>query len=147
METTEYLTIAEASARSGLSQDTLRYYDRLGLLPNLKRNGGRRMFSELNMHALMVITRLRDTGMPLAEIRKFMQASGPGLADTRLKLFRRHRAKVEERLEMFRKVMLLLDFKVWFYEEARRLGGLEKVLPFEEAVARYRRETGRSTDW
>ena len=147
MQEQQYIAIAEASARSGLSQDTLRYYDRLGLIPSLKRNGGRRMFSERSMHALLVISRLRDTGMPLAEIRKFMQASGATLVDTRLHLFRKHRAIVEERLALFRKVMLLLDFKVWFYEEAKRLGGLEKVLPFEESVARYRRETGRSTDW
>ena len=147
MQEQKYIAIAEASARSGLSQDTLRYYDRLGLIPRLKRNGGRRMFSELDMHRLHVISCLRDTGMPLAEIRKFMQASGPALVETRLKLFRKHRAMVEERLALFRKVMVLLDFKVWFYEEAKRLGGLEKVLPFEESVARYRRETGRSTDW
>ena len=129
MQGQKYIAIAEASARSGLSQDTLRYYDRLGLIPYLKRNGGRRMFSERSM------------------IRKFMQASGATLVDTRLHLFRMHRAIVEERLALFRKVMLLLDFKVWFYEEAKRLGGLAKVLPFEESVARYRRETGRSTDW
>ncbi len=147
MQEQKYIAIAEASARSGLSQDTLRYYDRLGLIPSLKRNGGRRMFSERSMHALLVISRLRDTGMPLAEIRKFMQASGAALVDTRLQLFREHRAKVEKDLEVFRKAMALLDFKVWFYGEAKRLGGLEKVLPFEESVARYRRETGRSTDW
>ena len=69
MQEQQYIAIAEASARSGLSQDTLRYYDRLGLLHTLKRNGGRRMFSELDMHRLHVISRLRDTGMPLAEIR------------------------------------------------------------------------------
>ena len=147
MQKQKYIAIAEASARSGLSQDTLRYYDRLGLIPRLKRSGGRRLFSELDMHRLHVISCLRDTGMPLAEIRKFMQASGPALVETRLKLFRKHRAMVEERLALFRKVMVLLDFKVWFSEEAKRLGGLEKVLPFEESVARYRKETGRSTDW
>lgn len=147
MQEQKYIAIAEASARSGLSQDTLRYYDRLGLIPSLKRNGGRRMFSERSMHALLVISRLRDTGMPLAEIRKFMQASGATLVDTRLHLFRKHRAKVEKDLEIYRKAMVLLEFKVWFYEEAKRLGGLEKVLPFEKTVARYRKETGRSTDW
>lgn len=147
MKTKQFLTIAEASTQSGISPDTLRYYDRLGLLPQLKRSGGRRMFSEIDMHKLLVISKLKSTGMPLANIRKFMQVSGPDKVDTRLKLFRQHRIKVEEKLEAFRKVMILLDFKVWFYEEAKRLGGLEKVLPFDRALARYRKETGRSTDW
>lgn len=143
----ELLSIAEASARSGLSPDTLRYYDKLGILPNLRRNGGRRSFSEQDMAALSLISCLRDTGMPLKSIRAFMQASGPRTPDTRLAILRRHLAEVDEKLETYRKTRLRVEFKIWFYEEAKRLGGVAKLPPLDELLKQYRKETGKSTHW
>ena len=147
METTGYFSVAEASARSGFSPDTLRYYDRLGLLPRLRRKSGRRAFSEEDLATLSLVASLRDTGMPRASIRAFMQASGPRTVDTRLSLLRRHRAEVERNLETFCKAKRHVDFKIWLYEEAKRLGGLAKLPPFDTLLERYRKETGQSTDW
>ncbi|MBR0056188.1 MAG: MerR family transcriptional regulator [Kiritimatiellae bacterium] len=143
----EPLSIAEASARSGLSPDTLRYYDKFGILPNLRRNGGRRSFSGQDMAALSLISCLRDTGMPLKSIRDFMRAAGPRTADARLAILRRHLAEVDGKLETYRKARLRVEFKIWFYEEAKRLGGVAKLPPLDELLKRYRKETGKSTDW
>ena len=92
MKTERFLSIAEAAGRSGLSPDTLRYYDRLGLLPGLSRRSGRRAFTERDLAVLSLAACLRDTGMPLKSIRDFMQASGADLADTRLAILRNHLA-------------------------------------------------------
>ena len=143
----QHLSIAQASERSGLSPDTLRYYDKLGILPNLRRTGGRRRFSEGDLAALSLVSCLRDTGMPLKSIRDFMQAAGPRTADTRLSILRGHLATAEAQLETFRKARLRVEFKIWFYEEAKRRGGIDRLPPLDDLLARYRKETGKSTDW
>ena len=147
MNTTGHLSISEASARSGLSPDTLRYYDRLGILPRLRRTGGRRRFSEDDLAALALVVCLRDTGMPLASIRDFMQASGPGTPDTRLAILRRHRAEVATRLDEYRRAERRVDFKIWYYEEAKRRGGIDRLPPPPDLIKQYRKETGKSTNW
>jgi DNA-binding transcriptional MerR regulator len=140
-------SIGEASERTGLGEHTLRYYDKLGLLPGLGRRSGRRAFSENDLAALSLVACLRDTGMPLTSIRDFMQAAGPRTADTRLAILRAHRDAVEAQAETYRKARLRIDFKIWYYEEAKRLGGVAKLPPLDILLARYRRKSGRSTDW
>ena len=162
MKPTKLLSIAEASARSGLPPDTLRYYDRLGLLPHLRRTSGRRRFSEDDLAALSLVVCLRDTGMPLASIRDFMRASGPGTPDARLAILRKHRAEVSARLDEYRRAdrhdavvvgveyrraERRVDFKIWYYEEAKRLGGIARLPPLSALLKQYRKETGKSTNW
>lgn len=141
------LAIGEASERTGLGEHTLRYYDKLGLLPGLGRRSGRRAFSEDDLAALALIACLRDTGLPLKSIRDFMQASGPRTADTRLAILRAHRDAVDAQAETYRKARLRIDFKIWYYEEAKRLGGVAKLPSLDVLLARYRKQTGRSTEW
>ena len=147
MKPTKLLSIAEASARSGLPPDTLRYYDRLGILPHLRRTRGRRRFSEDDIAALSLVVCLRDTGMPLASIRDFMRASGPGTPDARLAILRKHRAEVSARLDEYRRAERRVDFKIWYYEEAKRLGGIDRLPPLSDLLKQYRKETGKSTNW
>ena len=147
MKPTKLLSIAEASARSGLPPDTLRSYDRLGLLPHLRRTSGRRRFSEDDLAALSLVVCLRDTGMPLASIRDFMRASGPGTPDARLAILRKHRAEVSARLDEYRRAERRVDFKIWYYEEAKRLGGIARLPPLSALLKQYRKETGKSTNW
>ena len=147
MKPTKLLSVAEASARSGLPPDTLRYYDRLGILPHLRRTSGRRRFSEDDIAALSLVVCLRDTGMPLASIRDFMRASGPGTPDARLAILRKHRAEVSARLDEYRRAERRVDFKIWYYEEAKRLGGIDRLPPLSDLLKQYRKETGKSTNW
>ena len=147
MKRTNNLSISEASARSGLPPDTLRYYDRLGILPHLRRTSGRRRFSEDDIAALSLVVCLRDTGMPLASIRDFMRASGPGTPDARLAILRKHRAEVSARLDEYRRAERRVDFKIWYYEEAKRLGGIDRLPPLSDLLKQYRKETGKSTNW
>ncbi len=143
----KYLGVAEASERSGLGEHTLRYYDRLGLIPGLKRSSGRRVFSEEDLAALSLVACLRDTGMPLKSIRDFMQATGPKTPDTRLAILQAHRKVVLAKLEDYRKASRRIDFKIWYYEEAKRLGGVDKMPPLSDLIARYHKETGKPINW
>ncbi|HZU93914.1 MAG TPA: MerR family transcriptional regulator, partial [Microbacterium sp.] len=67
------LTIAEVAERTGLSPHTLRYYERDGLLlRDVERApSGRRAYSEDDVNGIQVVARLRATGMPVAEIRRY----------------------------------------------------------------------------
>ena len=141
------VSIAEASRASGVGEHALRYYDRLGLLPGLRRTSGRRQFSDQDLAALSLVVCLRDTGMPLKTIREFMAATGPGTPDVRLAILRKHRADVAARLDEYRRAERRVDFKIWYYEEAKRRGGIGKLPPMSDLLSQYRRETGKPTNW
>lgn len=85
--------------------------------------------------------------MPLKSIRDFMQASGEGMADERLAILRGHLAAVEAKLETYRKARLRVEFKIWYYEEAKRRGGIEKLPSLPDLLRQYRKETRKSTNW
>jgi DNA-binding transcriptional MerR regulator len=66
------LTPGEVAARSGFSLDTLRYYERIGLLDRPERSpSGHRRFGEEDLEWLEVLRCLRDTGMPIAQMRRY----------------------------------------------------------------------------
>ena len=70
-------SIGEAAAKCGLSQRTLRWYERIGLLANIERGGdGRRRFSEGDLEWLSLLTKLRATGMPVRDMHGTPSWSG-----------------------------------------------------------------------
>ncbi|RWE23607.1 MAG: MerR family transcriptional regulator [Mesorhizobium sp.] len=68
------MLISEAASASGLTIDTIRYYEKLGLLPKIaRRRDGRRDFSAENVDWLILLFSLRETGMPMERMRYFAQ--------------------------------------------------------------------------
>ena len=65
-------TISEAARRMGVAPSTLRYYDKEGLLPNLKRKNGQRIFEENDLRMLALLSCLKNTGMPLKQIHRYV---------------------------------------------------------------------------
>ena len=112
-------SIGEAAAKCGLSQHTLRWYERIGLLANIERGGdGRRRFSERDLDWLSLLTKLRATGMPVRDMRRYAELvrSGAGQAE-RVELLKKHRAEVRRALASQRECLRLLDAKIGHYEE------------------------------
>src|SRR6266545_4497808 len=97
----EGLTIAEVAARTGLTAHTLRYYERDGLMepPSRGWNGPRR-YSAQDLGVLTLLTRLRATGMSIAETRRCgdLCRQGPSTMEARRQLLEEHRAQVLERI-------------------------------------------------
>ncbi len=107
----------EAAAKCGLSQHTLRWYERIGLLGTIDRGGdGRRRFSDRDLEWLSVLTKLRATGMPVRDMQRYAELvrSGAGQAE-RLELLKRHRAEVRRALASQRECLKLLDTKIGYY--------------------------------
>jgi DNA-binding transcriptional MerR regulator len=112
-------TPAETSRRSGFSLDTLRYYERIGLLSEIDRTpGGQRVFSDDDLGWLGLLRCLRDTGMPINQMCRFAELARTGdqtIAD-RVTLLREHAAAVEEQMELLDRQFRHLREKIRYYE-------------------------------
>lgn len=141
-------TIAEAARKSGYDAETLRYYEREGLLRGIARKGARRVYTEENLRAISLITCLKKTGMPLKAIKEYvaLTARGDRTVAKRLDLMRRHSREVARQLEEVTRFKERIDFKVWCYETAQR-EGLSAISDIDAVLARYRRETGRDVSF
>jgi DNA-binding transcriptional MerR regulator len=115
-------SISEAAEKCGLSQHTLRWYERIGLLGPVARDAnGRRRFSDGDLGWLDLITRLRETGMPVSDMQRYaaLVRSGAGEAE-RLELLRRHRDEVRRALTAQRECLKLLNSKIDVYSRRVR---------------------------
>ena len=85
----------EAADKCGLSQHTLRWYERIGLLTPVERGSdGRRRFSDADLDWLALLTKLRATGMPVREMQRYAELVRSGAHhQERIELLRRHRAR------------------------------------------------------
>jgi DNA-binding transcriptional MerR regulator len=110
-------SIGEAAEKCGLSQHTLRWYERIGLLGSIARGGdGRRRFSDSDLDWLSLLTKLRATGMPVRDMQRYAELvrSGAGQAE-RMELLTRHRDEVRRALAAQRECLKLLDSKISYY--------------------------------
>jgi DNA-binding transcriptional MerR regulator len=112
-------TPSETSRRSGFSLDTLRYYERIGLLSEIDRTpGGQRVFSDDDLGWLGLLRCLRDTGMPIAQMRRYAQLARDGehTTDERHELLCHHAARGEEQMRLLQRQYDHLREKIRFYE-------------------------------
>ena len=113
------LLIGDVARLSALSIDTLRYYDRAGLLGAVRRDsGGRRVFDRDTLGLLDVVLRLRRTGMPVQDVRHFVDLvrSGDSERAGRLELLRAHRRRMLEQLDQLRDDLAVIDWKIAAYQ-------------------------------
>jgi len=111
-------TIGEVAEKCGLSQHTLRWYERIGLLGHIERGSdGRRRFHDNDLDWLSLLTKLRATGMPVRDMQRYAELvrSGAGHAE-RLDLLIKHREEVRRALAAQRETLKLLDAKIDSYE-------------------------------
>jgi MerR family transcriptional regulator, aldehyde-responsive regulator len=122
------LTPAEMSARSGVSIDTLRYYEREGLLAGVARAGsGHRRYREADVRWVEVLRCLRHTGMSIDQLRHYCElgAQGDRTVPERLAQLRGHREVVEQQMAGLRRALDLIDHKIDSYE-AIQTGGEQR---------------------
>ncbi len=118
-------TIAEAAERLGLTPDTLRYYERDGLLlaaPD-RASSGHRRYTDDDLGWLTMITRLRATGMPIRLVREYADLCrrGDGNELARLDLLYQHRDRVLSQLAEVTEHLGAISLKIGIYEERLRV--------------------------
>ncbi|KQY55764.1 MerR family transcriptional regulator [Aeromicrobium sp. Root495] len=120
-------TIAEAVEITGLTAHTLRYYERDGLLlTDVDRDSaGRRLYSEGDLTWIELVTKLRSTGMPIRDVRRYAELvrAGEHTQGERLALLRSHRAHVMEQLAEITDHLGAIDRKIGIYEDRLSVRG------------------------
>lgn len=113
-------SIGEISKMFQLPISTLRYYDKEGLFPHLKRVNGVRQFSESEIETLRVIDCLKKSGLEIKEIKEYMSLCS--LGNTTLKqrkeIFEKQKEEVLQEMEKLQKVLSMLNYKCWYYDQA-----------------------------
>ena len=137
-------TVGEIAKKLNVTASTLRYYDKEGLLPFVKRSdGGIRIFSDDDMSSLKVIECLKKTGMPIREIGAFIDLcmQGDATISRRLALILAQKKAVEARLDELRQTQEMLEYKQWYYETAQAAGScaVHGTLTEQDVPARFRR--------
>ena len=133
------MRIGEVSKITGLSEHTLRFYEKSGLLPMLaKRRGGVRDFCENDLRALGIIECLKKTGMTLAEIRQYMEwnAQGDKTIKQRYDMFIQRRDAVMQQMNDMQKTLEMVNYKIKYYATfggtAFNILNMDYSMPFEE---------------
>ncbi|HEX3493198.1 MAG TPA: MerR family transcriptional regulator [Streptosporangiaceae bacterium] len=127
----EGLSIAEAAHRTGVSAHTLRYYERAGLVisPVDRTLGGRRRYRAQDLKWIKICTKLRATGMPIKDMRRYAElvAAGPGNEQQRLELMEAHRTVVLDRLAEIQENLKVIDHKIDVYRGHLEAGDADQL--------------------
>lgn len=112
-------TIKQISKILGLSIYTIRFYDKEGLLPFVSRNkSGNREFTESDLNLFKMICCLKNTGMKIKDIKKYVDLcmEGASTIDLRKNLFLEHQKEVINQLDALNKNLDLIHLKIEMYE-------------------------------
>lgn len=129
------LTIADASSALGMTAHTLRYYERAGLLPKITRtDGGIRRYRSEDVQLLRFLSRLRMTGMPIRQVRKYSELvrQGDHTMPERRQMLEQHRAEVQAQISQLQRNLEVLNLKIGLYEQ----GWVHGVSPTNECSSK-----------
>lgn len=113
-------TIKQVSEKTGITSHTIRYYDREGLLPLVERTSGNiRNFSDEDIQWLNLICCLRNSGMPVHQIKEFMDLclQGEKTCEERRTILLEHRKRILAQLQMLNTSLDIINFKIDHYKE------------------------------
>lgn len=119
----KYRSIGEAAAALDIPDSTIRYYEKMGLLPLIERDkAGRRIFSEDQMALLGTVMCLKNTHMPISDIKQYVDwiVEGESTLERRLEMMNRHKQAVLDEIALMTESLKGIDYKIDRY--ARLLG-------------------------
>lgn len=121
------MLISEVSEKYNLTQDTLRYYERVGLIPKVPRmKNGIRNYDEESCSWIEFIKCMRSAGLPIEVLIEYVQLSkeGNSTISARKQLLVEEREKLKHRIEEMQQTLERLNYKISIYEEAEKTGVL-----------------------
>ena len=112
-------SIGEFSKVTGLGIHTLRYYEHEGLIIPLRNSSNRRRYSEKDIAWISFIKRLKATGMPIKEIKRYaaLRAKGDVTLSERMEMLIQHRQSLNEQIRRLQEHEAMLDEKIAFYRQ------------------------------
>lgn len=148
-------SIGQVADQLGISIDTIRYYDKEGLLPFIKRSeNGRRIFTDNDVHLMRTIICLKNAGVPVTEIADFIQMrlQGDATLKRRYQLLEDHETDLRTKINDLQDTLAYLQFKKWYFETALAAGtekihfvpGTNEVVPdLADQYAAHLKSTGQ----
>jgi len=115
------MKIAEVSEHYGISSDTLRYYERIGLIPPVTRNvSGIRNYGELDIRRVEFVKCMRSAGLPIEVLIDYMELvqQGDQTVEARREILKEQRGLLAARMQEMQKTLDILDHKIEVYENA-----------------------------
>ncbi len=127
-------TIGQVAELYNFPISTLRYYDKEGLFPNLKRQSGIRQFDDKDLESLRIIECLKASGLGISDIKRYFELCQQGNSTyaERRELFEKRKKAVEAEIKRLNKTLDLLKYKCWYYDKAIEDGneeGIHAMLP------------------
>lgn len=121
------MTIGEVCEKYHITSDTLRYYEKAGLIPPVRRTNGRRDYGEDELAWVESAICMRGAGLPVEVIAEYVRLSlvGDSTFAERLELLKQQRTELEEKSRAIEAMLNRLDYKISRYEEAVKSGRLE----------------------
>lgn len=114
--------ISEVSKKFGISTDTLRYYEKIGLIPSVSRNeGGIREYTEEDCNWIEFILCMKNAGLSIKTLVKYVDLfqQGDDTIEERKELLIKEREKLRIKIENMKKTLDRLDYKIAKYEEKK----------------------------
>jgi len=133
-------SIGDISKMLEISISTLRYYDKEGLLPFVNRTSGNiRVFDNTDVECLKMIECLKNTGMPLKDIKQFFEwcEEGDATIDQRYELFIHHKEKTEKQIALLQNALKRINYKCAFYRISKKKGTTEVPGLREELAMKF----------
>jgi len=115
------MRISEVSERSGISKDTLRYYERIGLIPPVNRNdNGIRDYSEIDVRRVEFIKCMRSVGLPIETVSEYFKLvqQGDQTIEARKEILIEQRAQLVTQMKEMQATLDMLNYKIDVYEKA-----------------------------
>jgi MerR family transcriptional regulator, aldehyde-responsive regulator len=130
------MKIAQVSERYGISSDTLRYYERIGLIPPVNRNGGGiRDYNEIDVRRVEFIKCMRSAGLPIDVLIEYVELvqQGDQTSEARKEILKEQRKQLAARMKEMQKTLDILDHKIEVYEKALLKKEKEMVQTVDQA--------------
>ena len=129
------MKIGDLAKRSGLTAHTIRYYERIGLLPYADRNQSRhRDYDASILTWIEFLGRLKTTGMPIRDMLRYaaLREKGTGTEAERRALLERHRERVRAQVDELNACLLVLDTKIDGYVETEQRKTDDEYTPVQD---------------
>ena len=117
-------SIGEVAEMMGVTPSTLRYYDQEGLLPEVNRVNGIRVFEDKDFAWLRMLNCLKNTNMPIKKIKEYAELVklGDSSLEARFDIIKNQKQNILEQIEQFKYYLKEIEFKEWYYETAIKEG-------------------------
>ena len=122
-------SIKEVADMLNVAPSTLRYYDSMGLLPNVKKVNGRRVFEDKDFKWLRVLNCMKNINMPISKIKEYVELAqkGDSTLKERYNMILEQKQAIEKELKKLKDCYKELEYKEWYYKTAIK-AGTEKVV-------------------